>query len=74
MDRALVNFGKKMTRYMKERNESFRDMSSRIGINPSSLNDYANAKRNISITYAIKIARYFGKTVEEMVADEVNDS
>jgi transcriptional regulator with XRE-family HTH domain len=63
----MKNFSDNMTLQMYYKRLSFRDLARLTGINPTSLNEYANAKREAPISNAIIIANAFGKTVEEMV-------
>lgn len=38
----------------------------RLGIDSSSLSQYKNCKRGVSLAMALKIAKYFGTTVEKL--------
>jgi plasmid maintenance system antidote protein VapI len=63
----LVVFAKNL-RMLVARNDniSFRSLGKMIGINYGSLHEYAQAESNIPLESARRIARYFGKTVDEM--------
>ena len=65
-------FARNLRRLIKERDISYAELERATGIARSTLNETANGKHMVSLNYAIKIAHYFGLTVEEMV-DHVSD-
>ncbi len=63
----MVTFGRNLQHLMTKKEVSFRELSNFTGINPGSLNEYALAKRNVSLKYANAIAKHFGTTVDDML-------
>ncbi len=63
----MVTFGRNLQFLMAEKEISYRQLSAAININFGSLHEYALAKRNLPLKYAVLIAKYFNKTLEEML-------
>lgn len=63
---ATERFGKNMEALMHLKGVSYSELEKATGVPRSSLNEYARAKHAIPLKNALAIARFFGKTVEEM--------
>jgi len=67
----LKNFGLKLKIYRTAKNLSQDDLSAETGFSKPYISNVENGKHNISLVNAVKIAEFFGKSVNDMLNDDI---
>ena len=68
---ASKRFGRNLSKLLVERSMSYYDLEKFTGVNYRSIARYAHGEVTAPLDAVEKIARYFGKTVDEMVKEEL---
>ena len=68
---ATARFGRNLSKLLVERSMSYYELEKFTGVTYRSIARYAHGEVSVPLDAAEKIARYFGKTVDEMVKEEL---
>jgi putative transcriptional regulator len=60
-------FGSTLSSLMQGNNITYEELNTRTGISHGTLHRYANGQAEPSLSNALTLARFFGRTVEDMV-------
>jgi transcriptional regulator with XRE-family HTH domain len=70
---AVQRFGEKLRTLRKQRNLSQRELAEALGYVSATayISDFENGKRKPTLEFALKVAEFFGVTVDALVKDEL---
>lgn len=73
MENTEQNFGERVEKLLKEKNVKPADFYSAIGIVPQAYYDWKNKGQIPNAKSALKVARYFGVTIEYLLTGETTN-
>ncbi|SEP82879.1 DNA-binding transcriptional regulator, XRE-family HTH domain [Treponema bryantii] len=73
VDKPKINFGTRVDELLTMRNISARDFYTAIGIAPQAYYDWKKKDQVPYATTALKVANYFGVTVEYLITGETDN-
>ena len=68
----MINYGEKLKFQRKKRNKTLKEVEKDTGISNSNLSRWESGKVLPNIDFCVKLANYYGITLDELIGRELN--